>query len=55
MTSDTARELVDALGDLNPKEHDAAVIISEGDVLSAGGDIKTMVYAMRRHRRLTED
>lgn len=55
MTSDTARELVDALGDLNPKEHDAAVITGEGDVLSAGGDIKAMIYAMRRHRRLTED
>jgi len=55
MTADVARELADALGDLNRKEHDAAVITGEGDAFGAGGSIKTMVYATRRHRRPTED
>ncbi|WP_435116247.1 enoyl-CoA hydratase/isomerase family protein [Halolamina sp. C58] len=42
MSTGVAAELVDALGDLDPEAHDAAVITGEGDAFSAGGDIDSM-------------
>jgi enoyl-CoA hydratase/carnithine racemase len=43
MTAAVARELADALADLDPTDHDAAVIAGEGEAFSAGGDIEAMV------------
>ena len=42
MTADVARDLADALADLDPKEHDAVVITGDGEAFSAGGDIEAM-------------
>ena len=42
MTAAVARDLADALSDLNPDDHDAVVITGDGDAFSAGGDIEAM-------------
>lgn len=42
MTADVARDLADALADLDPQEHDAVVITGDGEAFSAGGDIEAM-------------
>jgi enoyl-CoA hydratase/carnithine racemase len=42
MTAEVARELADALADLDPDTHDAVVVTGEGDTFSAGGDITAM-------------
>lgn len=42
MTAEVARELADALADLDPDSHDAVVVTGEGDTFSAGGDITAM-------------
>lgn len=42
MTGTVARDLADALTDLDPTDHDAAVITGEGEAFSAGGDIEAM-------------
>lgn len=42
MTADVARELAEALADVDPGDHDAVVITGEGDAFSAGGDIDAM-------------
>ena len=42
MTAAVARELADALADLNPADHDAVLITGEGEAFSAGGDIAAM-------------
>jgi enoyl-CoA hydratase/carnithine racemase len=42
MTADVARELADALADLDPETHDAVVITGDGEAFSAGGDIEAM-------------
>ena len=42
MTADVARELADALADLDPRDHDAVVVTGEGEAFSAGGDIDAM-------------
>ncbi len=42
MTAAVARELADALTDLDPADHDAVVITGEGEAFSAGGDIAAM-------------
>lgn len=42
MTAEVARELADALADLDPDSHDAVVVTGEGDTFSAGGDISAM-------------
>jgi len=42
MTTDVASELADALGKLDPEQHDAAVITGDGDAFCAGGDIESM-------------
>ncbi|MFB6121018.1 MAG: enoyl-CoA hydratase/isomerase family protein [Halobacteriaceae archaeon] len=42
MTADVARDLADALTDLDPADHDAVVITGEGKAFSAGGDIDAM-------------
>jgi enoyl-CoA hydratase/carnithine racemase len=42
MTAAVARELADALADLDPADHDAVVITGDGESFSAGGDIEAM-------------
>lgn len=42
MTAAVARDLADALTDLDPSDHDAVVITGDGDAFSAGGDIEAM-------------
>lgn len=42
MTAEVARDLADALADLDPDSHDAVVVTGEGDAFSAGGDIAAM-------------
>jgi len=42
MTADVARQLADALADLDPADHDAVVVTGGGDAFSAGGDIEAM-------------
>ncbi|MFW5938893.1 MAG: enoyl-CoA hydratase/isomerase family protein [Halolamina sp.] len=42
MTTEIAAELADALGELDPAQHDAAVITGEGAAFCAGGDIESM-------------
>lgn len=42
MTGSVARDLADALTELDPAEHDAVVITGEGEAFSAGGDIEAM-------------
>ncbi|WP_246998149.1 enoyl-CoA hydratase/isomerase family protein [Halosolutus gelatinilyticus] len=41
-TADVARDLADALADLDPSELDAAVLAGEGEAFSAGGDVEAM-------------
>ncbi|WP_265109814.1 enoyl-CoA hydratase/isomerase family protein [Halosolutus halophilus] len=41
-TAEVARELADALADLDPTELDAVVLAGEGEAFSAGGDIEAM-------------
>ncbi|WP_135822285.1 enoyl-CoA hydratase/isomerase family protein [Halostella litorea] len=41
-TAAVARDLADALADLDPGELDAVVVTGEGDAFSAGGDIQAM-------------
>jgi len=42
MTAAVARDLADALADLDPADHDAVVLAGEGEAFSAGGDIAAM-------------
>lgn len=42
MTAEVARDLADALDDLDPADHDAVVVTGEGAAFSAGGDIDAM-------------
>jgi enoyl-CoA hydratase/carnithine racemase len=42
MTADVARELAEALSDLDPDGTDAVVVTGEGAAFSAGGDIEAM-------------
>lgn len=42
MTADVARDLADALADLDPETHDVVVITGDGAAFSAGGDIEAM-------------
>lgn len=42
MTPAAARELADALGELDSGDHDAVVLTGEGDAFCAGGDIEAM-------------
>ncbi len=42
MTAAVARDLADALVDLDPGDHDAVVVTGEGGAFSAGGDIEAM-------------
>ncbi|MFC4541264.1 enoyl-CoA hydratase/isomerase family protein [Halosolutus amylolyticus] len=41
-TATVARELADALADLDPTELDAVVLAGEGEAFSAGGDVEAM-------------
>ena len=42
MTAAVARDLADALTELDSSDHDAVVITGDGDAFSAGGDIEAM-------------
>jgi len=42
MTETVARDLAAALDDLDPADHDAALLRGEGEAFSAGGDIEAM-------------
>lgn len=42
VTADVAHDLISGLDDLDPSTTDAVVITGEGDVFSAGGDIRAM-------------
>lgn len=42
MTTSVANDLIDALTDLDPSDHNAVVITGDGDAFSAGGDIEAM-------------
>jgi enoyl-CoA hydratase/carnithine racemase len=42
MTAGVARDLAEALADVDPATHDAVLVTGEGDAFSAGGDIEAM-------------
>lgn len=42
MTAEVARDLADAVTDIDAETHDAVVITGEGEAFSAGGDIEAM-------------